>query len=121
MDAHAVWELGDLLRAHAAAYVSIAELDARPAEGPAELEEQVRLLETVPDNDRGSACAIWVELGPDLSAFDNTANVAERAGLALGNNESAGKRCSGRLRCGNATLRATLAECAHGAVRTKGS
>ena len=36
-------------------------------------------------------------------------------------NTSAGKRRSGRARQGNSTLRATLAECAHGAVRTKGS
>ena len=92
LDAHAVWKLGDLMRAHAAAYVSIAELDTRPAEGLAGLQEQVRLLETVPGIDRSSACAILVELGPDLSAFEKTANVAERAGLALGNNESAGKR-----------------------------
>ena len=121
LDAHAVWKLGDLLRAHEAANQSMAELDARMAEGLAGLEEQVRLLETVPGIDRGSACAILVELGPDLSAFDKTANVAAWAGLAPGNNESAGKRRSGRLRRGNATLRATLAECAHGAVRTKGS
>ena len=121
LDAHAVWKLGDLLRAHAAANTSIAELDARLAAGLAEWEEQVRLLETVPGIDRGSACAILVEFGPDLAVFDTTANVAAWAGLAPGNNESAGKRRSGRLRRGNATLRATLAECAHGAVRTKGS
>ena len=38
--------------------------------------------------------------------------------MAPGNNQSAGKRRSGRVRRGNSTLRATLAECAHGAVRT---
>jgi len=118
---HAVWKLRDLLRAHDAASVSIAELDARLEAGLAEMGEQVRLLETVPGIDRGSACAILVELGPDLSGFDRTANVAAWAGVAPGNNESAGKRRSGRLRRGNATLRATLAECAHGAVRTQGS
>ena len=41
--------------------------------------------------------------------------------MAPGNNTSAGKRRSGRARPGNATLRATLAECAHGAARTKSS
>ena len=121
LDPHAVWKLRDLLRAHDAASVSIAELDARLEAGLAEMGEQVRLLETVPGIDRGSACAILVELGPDLSGFDRTANVAAWAGVAPGNNESAGKRRSGRLRRGNATLRATLAECAHGAVRTQGS
>ena len=80
LDAHAVWKLRDLLRAHDAANTSIAELDARMAEGLVELAEQVRLLETVPGIDRGSACAILVELGPDLTAFDTTANVAAWAG-----------------------------------------
>ena len=121
LDEHALWKLSDLLRAHDAASASIAELDARLAQGLAGMAEQIRLLETVPGIDHGSACAILVELGPDLSSFQRIANVAAWAGVAPGNNESAGKRRSGRLRRGNATLRATLAECAHGAVRTQGS
>ena len=121
LDPHALWKLRDLLRAHAAASASIAELDARLAAGLAGMAAQVRLLETVPGIDRGSACAILVELGPDLSSFERVANVAAWAGVVPGNNESAGKRRSGRRRRGNATLRATLAECAHGAVRTQGS
>ena len=42
-------------------------------------------------------------------------------GARPGNNQSAGKRRAGRVRHGNATLRATLAERAHGAVRTHGT
>ena len=45
--------------------------------------------------------------------------MAAWAGVAPGNNQSAGKRRSGRVRRGNSTLRATLAERAHGAVRTR--
>ena len=41
--------------------------------------------------------------------------------MCPGNNESAGKRRSGRVRKGNAALRATLTECALGAARTGGS
>ncbi len=108
LDPHAVWKLRDLLPVRDAANASIAELDAR-------------LLGTVPGIDRGSACANLVGLGPDLSAFGGTASLAAWAGVAPGNNESAGKRRSGRLRRGNVTLRATLAECARGAVRTKDS
>ena len=109
LDTHAVWKLRDLLRAHDAANASIAELDARLEQGLAQFGEQVRLLETVPGIDRGSACAILVELGPDLSGFRRTANVAAWADVAPGNNESAGKRRSGRLRNASATLRAILA------------
>ena len=73
LDEHALWKLSDLLRAHDAASASIAELDARLEAALAPLAEQIRLLETVPGIDRGSACAIRVELGPDLSAFDRIA------------------------------------------------
>ena len=121
LDACAVWKLGDLLRAHDAACRSIEELDRLLEAGLAGSEERIRLLETVPGVDRGSACAILAELGEDLAAFRSAGHVAAWAGLAPGSNESAGKRRSARVRRGNPTLRATLAECAHGAVRTKGT
>ncbi len=81
----------------------------------------LRLLQTIPGIDFGSACAIFVEIGPDLDAFRESRHLGAWAGVAPGNNTSAGKRRSGRARPGNATLRATLAECAHGAARTKSS
>ena len=121
LDAHGAWKLRSQLQQHDAANALIAEVDGRLQEGLAPHREKIRLLETVPGIDRGSACAILVEPGPDLSGFRRTANVAAQAGVAPGNNESAGKRRPGRMRRGNATLRATLAQCAHGAVRTKGS
>ena len=79
------------------------------------------LLQTIPGIDFGSACTILAELGPDLEAFREARHLGAWAGVAPGNNTSAGKRRSGRARRGNSTLRATLAECAHGAVRTKNS
>ena len=60
-----------------------------------------------------------MELDPDQPAFASPRHVAACAGVAPGNNQSAGKRRSGRVRPGNSALRATLAECAHGAVRTR--
>jgi len=79
------------------------------------------LLQTIPGIDFGSACTILAEIGPDLDAFRESRHLGAWAGVAPGNNTSAGKRRSGRARPGNATLRATLAECAHGAARTKSS
>ena len=117
LDADGVWKLRDLLQAHDRASASIEQLDRRLRAGLADWREPIRLLETVPGIDRGSACAILVELGPDLSAFRSAEIVAAWAGVAPGNNESAGKRRSGRVRRGNSTL----AECAHGAVRTRGT
>ena len=87
----------------------------------ADYQRPLRLLQTIPGIDLGSACTILVEIGPDLGAFREARHLGAWAGVAPGNNTSAGKRRSGRARPGNRTLRATLAECAHGAARTTGS
>ena len=60
-------------------------------------------------------------LGPDLGAFRSRRAIGAWAGVAPGNNKSAGKHRSRRVRQGNPALCATLAECAHGAGRTKGT
>ena len=100
---------------------AIAELDTRIRAELTEYQRPLRLLQTIPGIDFGSACTLLVEIGPDLGAFRQARHLGAWAGVAPGNNTSAGKRRSGRARPGNATLRATLAECAHGAVRTKSS
>ena len=82
--------------------------------------ERIRLLTTIPGIDEASACAIFAEIGPDLDAFPSADHLAAWAGLCPGNNESGGKRRSGRAVRGNKYLRSTLAECAQGAARTKG-
>jgi transposase len=46
---------------------------------------------------------------------------ASWTGICAGNNESAGRRKSGKTRKGNRWLRATLVECARGAVRVRRS
>ena len=60
-------------------------------------------------------------MGVDASVFHSAHHFDAWAGVAPGNNESAGKRLSGRIRRGNSHLRAALVEAANGAVRTKGS
>ena len=121
LDAHGAWKPRSQLQQHDATGALVAEVEGRLQEGLAPHRENIRLLETVPGIDRGSACEILVEPGPDLSGFRRTANVAAWAGVAPGSNESSGKRRPGRVRRGNAALPAALDECAHGAVRTKGS
>ena len=51
--------------------------------------------------------------------FASHAHRAAWAGLCPGNNESGGRRRSGRARKGNPALRRVLVECAHAASRTK--
>ncbi|MCY4288391.1 MAG: transposase [Aestuariivita sp.] len=67
-----------------------------------------------------SACDIFVEIGPDLDGFPSPDNLAAWAGLCPGNNESGGKRRSGKTLSGNKYLKIALVACDHGASRTKG-
>ena len=80
--------------------------------------DQLDLLTTLPGIDRDSACAILIELGPDIQVFPSHRHCAAWAGLCPGNNESAGKKRHGTTRKGNTVLRSILVECAHGAART---
>ena len=110
--------LNDQLQAYGQASRRIDEYDHWLAAGLADYRDQIDLLMTVPGIDHSSALSILVELGPDIGVFASQRHCAAWAGLCPGNNESAGKRRSGRTRRGNTTLREVLIECAHGAART---
>lgn len=120
LDAHALWRLECLLDDFDAATERLADLDARTEAALAPYEQQLNLLVTIPGIARVSAHAQLAGLGPEPArVFGSAAACAAWAGVCPGNNESAGKRRSGRLRPGNPTLRATLAECGHGAARSQ--
>ena len=121
LDPLALLKLKMLLEALDRTDAALATLDKRIQTEMAEYQRPLRLLQTIPGIDSGSACIILAEIGPDLHAFRDARHLGAWAGVAPGNDTSAGKRRSGRVRPGNRTLRATLAECAHGAVRTKSS
>ena len=121
LDPLALFALGMQMEAVDRADTALVALDQRIRTVLADYQRSLRLLQTIPGIDYGSACTILAEIGPDLGAFRKACSIGPWAGVAPGNNNSAGKRRSGRARKGNPTLRATLAECAHGAVRTKSS
>lgn len=122
LSASSLWLLAGLLEDFDTATRRLDELDGRVDAAMAPWHRQLDLLETIPGIARSSAHAILAELGPEPTrVFPDAASLAAWAGVCPGNNESAGKRRSGRARAGNPTLRATLAECAHGAARTKDS
>ena len=119
IDAHSLWRLRGLLDDCDAAAQHIADLDRRVERAFAEYQRPLNLLETIPGIRRTSAHAILEELGRGPAAtFGSAHDLASWAGLCPWNNESAGKRRSGRVRRGNAALRVTLTECAHAAART---
>lgn len=82
-------------------------------------DEDIDRLDTIPGVGRRVGEVIKAELGNDMGRFPTAKHAAAWAGLAPGNNESAGKRKSGKTRKGSAVLRATLVEAAQGAARTK--
>jgi transposase len=81
--------------------------------------QAIDFLDTIPGVDRRSAEVLLAEIGPDMSQFGSPGRLASWAGLCPGNNESAGKRFSGKTRKGSKWLRMTLVESAQAAARTK--
>ena len=78
-------------------------------------------IQDVPGIGQTSSQAIIAVIGTDMSRFPTDKHISSWAGLCPGNNESAGKRRSGKTRKGNAMLRSTLLVCAHSAVKVKSS
>jgi hypothetical protein len=77
------------------------------------------LLQTLPGIDQVAAALILIEIGDDMCRFGSPARLACWAALSPGNQESAGKRRSGRTRHGNNVIRYILCECANAARMTK--
>jgi transposase len=82
-------------------------------------EPAVELLRSIPGVDRRAAEVLVAEIGTDMTMFPTAAHLASWAGLCPGQNESAGKRRSGKTRKGSKWLRKTLTESARAAARTK--
>jgi transposase len=78
-----------------------------------------RRLTTIDGVAERTAQTILAELGPDMSRFPSHRHAASWSAICPGNDESAGKRRSGRTRKANRHLRAALVEAANGAIRTK--
>lgn len=98
---------------------AITRFDKQVEEYCRPFEEAVNLLDTIPGVGRETAENIVSEIGTDMNRFPSANHLASWAGVCPGNNESAGKRRSGRTRPGNKALRAALNQAAHAAAHTK--
>ncbi len=94
----------------------------------AEIEERIRpfaaqrdLLMSIPGVKQRAAEVLISEIGVDMSAFPTPKHLASWAKMCPGNDQSAGKRRSGKTGKGNKWLRATLTEASLAATRTKNS
>lgn len=97
------------------------ELDAYLLNAIAPYQWAHRLLQTIPGIDQIASALILIEIGDDMTRFGSADRLAAWAALCPGNNESAGKRKSGKTRKGNAIIRYILCECANAARMTKSS
>jgi transposase len=97
----------------------IARMDAYLLAGLKAWQPQLNLLQTIPGVDQIGAAMLLVEISADMSAFGSAERLASWVGICPGNNESAGKRKTGRIRKGNAWVRRLLCEFAQAAARTR--
>jgi transposase len=95
------------------------ETDGGELPAPMNYEEAITLLDTIPGVNQRVAETAVAELGVDMRRFATPEQASAWTGIAPGNNESGGKRYSGRTRKGNQALRSALIQAAWAAVRKK--
>lgn len=84
-------------------------------------QRELALLQEIPGVDWRLAAVIIAELGVDMSVFPTASDAASWTGICPGNNDSGGKRRSGRIPKGNVHLKTALVEAANCAARAKGT
>jgi len=94
----------------------------------AAIEEQIApfaaardLLMSIPGVGQRTAEIVIAEIGVDMSCFPTAGHLASWAGQCPGNDQSAGKRRSGRTRKGSKNLNLALKDAAIAAIRSNGT
>jgi transposase len=78
-------------------------------------------LTSIPGVNLRVAEVVLAEIGHDMGRFPTAGHLSSWAGLCSGNDQSAGKRRSGRTTDGNRWLRAALVQAAWAAYRARGT
>jgi len=84
-------------------------------------EREVNLLKTIPGIGDASVATIIAEIGINMNQFPTAKHLTSWAGVAPGNNESAGKQKSTRINPGNKHLKIILIQVALAAIKDKDS
>jgi transposase len=116
------WVLNELLARYEEIESAITRVDVRIAQeltAHPEIKESVDRIDELPGIGPQNAVDIISEIGTDMSAFPSHHHLASWAAVCPGNNESAGKRRSGKTRKGNTYLRTSLVQAAWAASHTK--
>jgi transposase len=105
----------------AKADAAISRIDKEASAGRGSFRDMIALLDAIPGIAILAAISILAEIGCDMSRFPTAGHLLSWAGLCPGQNESAGKRKSTRLRKGAPWLKTLLVQCAWAAARKKDS
>jgi transposase len=97
----------------------IARYDAQIEQAMAPFAGAAERLRGIPGVGELAAEVIVAELGPDMTPFPTAGHLSSWAGLCPGNDQTAGKRRSGKTTKGDQWLRTTLVQAAWAASRTK--
>jgi transposase len=116
---HHRFQLGELLDQVTDLDHRIARLSGQIATAIAPSSSAVERLRTIPGVDLRAAEVIIAEVGTDMTQFPTAGHLCRWAGMSPGNNESAGKRKSGRTTRGSHWLRSVLVQAAWAASHTK--
>jgi len=95
------------------------ELDDYIFESMQPYQQQWEILQTIPGIDVVGAALLIIEIGVDMQQFGNREQFCSWAGMCPGNNESAGKKKSGKTPKGSRQLRYILCEAANAAAKTE--
>src|SRR4030088_3159838 len=99
----------------------IGRMDVKAGASQVPFRSLIELMYTHPGISTVAAPAILSEIGCDMSRFPTAGHLVAWSGLCPGQNESAGKRKSSRLRKGAPWLKTMLVQCAWAAKRKKDS
>jgi len=118
---HHRWMLRLLWDQLVATETFVARLDERIAQLTRPQQPALEKLDAIPGIDRRVAEVVLAEIGPDMNPFPSDAHLASWAGVCPGNNQSAGKRRSGKTTKGSRWLRQALVQAAWAASHKKNS
>jgi len=106
----------------------LSHIESQLARLEAEIESQMQPFEkalsawmSIPGIKHRVAWTLVAEIGTDMQMFPSAADLASWVGVCPGNNQSAGKRKSGKTRKGNRWARRALCEAAWVAAKAKNS
>ena len=121
MNGHKIYMLRKIRACNRQLTLEISEMDRHIKEILTPYSPIVERLSEIPGVRDRTCEELIAEIGLDMGNFPTATHLCFWAGMCPGNNESAGKKKSGRTSHGDKHVRTTLVEAAWAAYRTKGT